>query len=95
MVIAIQPYFKVERVVTADNQETVVHERSLCLYSTRIVSAYREFPIEEVFDISFRDLGQGQAVLYLHTKQGVFPYMIESVAEKFISEVKQLIHKRA
>lgn len=94
MVIAVQPYYKVERIVTADNQETVVHERSLRLYSTRIVSAYHEFPIEEVFDISFRDLGQGQGVLYLHTKQGVFPYMLDSVVEMFISEVKQLLLKR-
>lgn len=91
MIIAIQPYYKVERVVTADTLETITHLRSLCLYPNRIVSAYREFRIEEIYDISFRDIGQGHGVLYLHTKQGVFPYTVESAAELFISEVKKLI----
>ncbi|MNB76943.1 hypothetical protein D3C75_236170 [compost metagenome] len=91
MIIAIQPYYKVERVVTADSLEIITHQRSLRLYSNRIVSAYREFQIEEIYDISFRDTGQGQGVLYLHTKQGVFPYTVESAVEFFISEVKRLI----
>lgn len=91
MIIAIQPYYKVERIITADNIDLIVHQRSLCLYPTRIVSAYREFLIEEIFDVSFRDLGLGHGVLYLHTKQGVFPYTVESAVELFISEVKRLI----
>ncbi len=91
MIIARQAYYKVERVVTADNLETVIHQRSLCLYPTRIVSAYREFLIEEIFDISFRDLGEGHGVLYLHTTQGVFPYTVETAAELFIDEVKRRI----
>lgn len=91
LIIAILPYYKVERTVTADNLEIVIHRRSLCLYSNRIVSAYREFPIDEIFDISFKDLGQGHGVLYLHTKHGVYAYTIETDAELFISEVKKLI----
>ncbi|WP_054939819.1 hypothetical protein [Paenibacillus ihuae] len=91
MIIAIQAYYKVERIVSADNLETIIHRRALCLYPTRIVSAYREFLIDEIFDISFRDLGQGHGVLYLHTKQGVFPYTVETAVELFISEVKRLI----
>ncbi|UQZ32761.1 hypothetical protein C2I18_03830 [Paenibacillus sp. PK3_47] len=91
MIIATQPYYKIERVVSAGDLETIIHQRSLCLYPDRIVSAYREFIIEEIFDISFRDLGQGHGVLYLHTKQGVFPYTVEADAELFIAEVKKLI----
>lgn len=91
MIITTQPYYKMERIITADNLETITHRRLLCLYPNRIVSAYREFLIEEIFDISFRDLGQGHGVLYLHTKQGVFPYTVESDVELFISEVKRLI----
>lgn len=91
MIIATQPYYKIERIVTADNLETIIHRRSLHLYPDRIASAYREFLIEEIYDISFKDLGQGHGVLYLHTKQGVFPYTVESAVELFISEVKRLI----
>lgn len=91
VIIATQPYYKIERSVTAGNLETIIHQRSLCLYPDRIVSAYREFLIKEIYDISFRDLGQGHGVLYLHTKQGVFPYTLEADAELFISEVKRLI----
>lgn len=91
MIIATQPYYKTERIVNADNFGTIIHHRSLDLYPDRMVTAYREFRIEEIFDISFRDLGQGHGVLYLHAKQGVFPYTVESDAELFISEVKRLI----
>ncbi|AIQ46570.1 hypothetical protein R70723_12325 [Paenibacillus sp. FSL R7-0273] len=91
MIIATQPYYKVERIVAADSIETIIHQRSLCLYSDRIETAYREFQLAEIFDISFRDLGQGQGVLYLHTKQGVYAYPVETAAEPFITEVKRLL----
>lgn len=91
MIIATQPYYKVERIVTADSIETVVHQRSLFLYANRIKSAYREFPLAEIFDVSFRDLGQGHGVLYLHTKQGVYAYPVDSAVESFITEVKSLL----
>lgn len=89
--IAVQPYYKVERIMTGEKLEIIKQRRLLCLYPTQIRSAYRRFSIEDVFDISFKDYGQGEGVLYLHTKQGVFPYTVEEVDERFIAEVRRLI----
>lgn len=61
--ISVQPYYKAERIVTPLKQETVIHRRVLHLYTTKIVSAYREFSLNEVYDISFKSIGQGHGVL--------------------------------
>ncbi|WP_151736908.1 hypothetical protein [Paenibacillus tengchongensis] len=91
MTIAVQPYYKVERIMTGEKLEIIKQRRLLCLCPTQIHSAYHRFFIEDVFDVSFKDYGQGHAVLYLHTKQGVYPYTIEAVDEMFVAEVKRLI----
>ncbi|GGF70753.1 hypothetical protein GCM10010912_14960 [Paenibacillus albidus] len=95
--ISVQPYYKVERVVTPLEQQTVTHYRTLQLYESKIVSAYREFPLSEVYDLSFKRIGEnpGHGVLYLHAKQGVFPYMVEKDPANFINEFMNLMKKSA
>ncbi|QNR69429.1 hypothetical protein IAQ67_10645 [Paenibacillus peoriae] len=92
-IVSVQPYYKAERIVTPLKQETVIHRRVLHLYTTKIVSAYREFSLNEVYDISFKSIGQGHGVLYLHTKQGVFPYTVESDPKDFMIEFKKIVEK--
>lgn len=89
--IAAHPYYKVEREVTGTEQRTVVHDRLMYLYGNKIITQYREFPIEEVFDISYRQMGIEGGLLYLHTKQGVFSYTINSDPVDFIKAYKELI----
>lgn len=90
-VIAVQPYYKVERAVNRFSQNTHVHQREIILYATRIVSTYREFPIREVYDMSFKSMGEDQGILYLHTKQGVYPYSVEGDPADFIEAFKGVI----
>jgi hypothetical protein len=88
--IAIQSYFKVHRVMSDGEQTTVEHIRSLYLYEHKVLTQYREFPIDEVFDMSFRNLGADGGFLYLYTKQGVFPYTVKVDPSEFIVAFKGL-----
>ncbi|MNI23172.1 hypothetical protein D3C73_767470 [compost metagenome] len=91
--IAKQPYYKVERRITSLEQTTSVEHRIMYLYEERIVTKYREFAITEVFDLSYRALGPDGGLLYLHTQQGVYSYMVSTQPQSFIEAYKQLVVK--
>ncbi|WP_028608663.1 hypothetical protein [Paenibacillus harenae] len=92
--IAVQSYYKVEREITGLEQKTVVQDRLMHLYEDKLVTRYREFPIGEVFDISYRPLGgSGEGLLYLHTKQGLFSYTVGKHPAPFIEAYKQLVNQ--
>ncbi|PZT54218.1 hypothetical protein [Paenibacillus silvae] len=88
--IAVLPYYRVKREVTGLAQEIEKNARTMTLYSDRIVTKYREFLITEVFDMSFRRMGDEGGFFYLHTSIGVFPYMVEIDPEPFIQTFHQV-----
>ncbi|WP_438350517.1 hypothetical protein ACP8HI_07670 [Paenibacillus sp. FA6] len=88
--IAKQSYYKIHRKVTSTEQTTVVHERSMYLYEHKVMTQYRSFPIEDVFDMSYRKMGGEGGFLYLHTKQGVYPYSIRTDPREFINAFKEI-----
>lgn len=85
--IAKQPYVKIVRKVSALEQKDIEEKRHMYLYEEKIVTRYREFPIENVMDISYRFSG-GKGLLYLHTLKGVYAYIIKSSPESFINAFK-------
>ncbi|OPA78312.1 hypothetical protein BVG16_10495 [Paenibacillus selenitireducens] len=89
--IAVQSYYKVERNVTGLEQTIMKQERWIYLYQEKIVTKYREFPIQEVFDMSYRSMGGNGGILYLHTRQGVFSYMVSEDPRPFMEAYKLLI----
>ncbi|RAV22967.1 hypothetical protein [Paenibacillus contaminans] len=91
MKIAIQPYYKVERVVTGLEQKTVVHDREMVLYPDKVVTKRREFLVADVFDMSYRKLGADGGILYLHTKQGVYAYNVKEEPSPFIEAYRRLM----
>ncbi|MEK3734782.1 MULTISPECIES: hypothetical protein [Paenibacillus] len=89
--IAVQTYYKIRREVTAIEQRTVEQERTMYLYKDRVVTAYREFPIAQVFDLSYRKMGGGtEGFLYLHTQQGVYAYTVKEDPDPFIQAFRNL-----
>jgi len=82
--IAEQPYVKVHREVSSIDQQNVEYERKLYLYEDKIVTKHREFPIKEVFDISYRLIGGSGGLLYLHTSKGVYSYTVKSSPQAFV-----------
>ncbi|WP_047985690.1 hypothetical protein [Ornithinibacillus californiensis] len=92
--LAEQEYFKVERKVDRITQVDVEHRRTLKLYTDKITSKHREFPIKEVMDISYRKIGgEGAGLLYLHTIRGVYSYSVKSSPTHFIETFKQNTEK--
>lgn len=88
--LAVQPYYKVQREVSGTEQVTYEDDRNLYLYRDKIVTHYREFPIGDVFDMSFRPMGESGGLLYLHTKYGVYSYLVKEVPDDFIRAYRDL-----
>lgn len=83
--IAQHPYIKIERKVTSNEQLEIEHDRIIYLYSDKVVTHYREFPIKDVMDFSYRKIADQGGILYLHTLQGVFTYIVKHSPEAFIT----------
>ncbi|MDQ0172954.1 hypothetical protein [Paenibacillus tundrae] len=92
--IAVLPYYKIQRELTGLAQEIVSSDRSMILYADKIVTQYREFKITEVFDMSFRRMGNEGGFFYLHTSTGVYPYMVKIDPKPFIQKFRTMTSKR-
>lgn len=86
-----QPYYKVEREISTDGQFHAVDHRTMYLYPNKIVTKYREFSLIDVFDLSYRRIGREGGLLYLHTRNGIYPYMVEEEPAAFIQTFKNLV----
>jgi hypothetical protein len=83
--IAQHPYIKIERKVTSIEQFEIEHDRIIYLYNNKVVTQNREFPIKDVMDFSYREIANQGGILYLHTLQGVYTYIVKSSPEAFIT----------
>ena len=83
--IAQHPYIKIERKVTSIEQFEIEHDRIIYLYNDKVVTQNREFPIKVVMDFSYREIANQGGILYLHTLQGVYTYIVKSSPEAFIT----------
>jgi hypothetical protein len=93
-VLAKQEYIKVERIVNSLEQVDMEHKRYLSLYKDKVTSYHREFPIKEVLDMSYRQIGgEGAGLLYLHTTRGVYSYTVKSSPMHFIEYFKDHVKK--
>lgn len=87
--IAQHPYIKTERKITSTKKYEVEHDRWIYLYRDKVVTQNREFPIDDVMDLSFREIKAQGGILYLHTNQGVFAYIVKSAPSSFIAAYKK------
>ncbi len=83
--IAQHPYIKIERKVTSMEQLEIEHDRIIYLYTDKVVTQNRKFPIKNVMDFSYREIANQGGILYLHTLQGVYTYIVKSSPEAFIT----------
>lgn len=89
--LAEQPYIKVVRQTNSLEQKNVEMERTLSLYDEKVTSAYREFPIHDVTDVSYRAMGNEGGMLYVHTNKGVYSYIVRSSPMDFVNTFRQEI----
>lgn len=86
-----QAYSKVIREMKSLTQTKTTETRYLCLYENKITSKYREFPIHEMLDLSFKKMQDGEGILFLHTNHGVYSYHVLSSPSAFIETCKSYI----
>jgi len=91
-IIAKQPYIKVIREVSSIGKSEREEERTLYLHEEKIVTAFHEFPLHEVFDLSYRKIGEKGGLLFIHTNHGVYSYTVTSSPEKFIVACKNYMN---
>jgi len=89
--IARQPYFKVIRQLSSIEQKEIKDERNIYLYIDKIVTERREFPLKDVFDLSFRKIGTEGGILFIHTNHGVYSYTVTSSPLSFIHTCKSYL----
>lgn len=89
--IAAQPYVKVDRQIARTGLYYVEDDRTLYLYDDRIVSRHHAFPIEKVWDMSYRPVNGKGGLLYLHTSEGVNVYTVKQSPERFIEMFRETI----
>ncbi|SDC18402.1 hypothetical protein SAMN02799630_00742 [Paenibacillus sp. UNCCL117] len=92
--IAEHPYYKAVRTISSTCQTTERELRVLRLFATRITTRFREFPLGHVYDMSYRRLGGEEGILYLHTRQGVYPFNVSADPGAFIAAFKRLRSER-
>ncbi|MFC4558435.1 hypothetical protein ACFO3D_09450 [Virgibacillus kekensis] len=88
--IAQQPYVKVKREVHSIEQIDIELNRMIYLYDDKVVTQHREFPVTDVLDMSYRQVGGDGGLLYLHTIKGVYTYTVKFSPTKFIEAFKVL-----
>ncbi len=92
--LAVQPYIKVQRKITTIKQIKENDQREIRLYDDRVLTKYHEFLIEDVFDMSYRNIGEYGGLLYLHTVKGVYSYQVTSTPQDFIDTFKKTFKKK-
>lgn len=91
--VAVQPYYKIERMCQTDGQVAVTIQHAMSLHPDYIQTHAQSFSIRDVYDMSYRRLGDNKGILYLHTNQGVFPYNVNSDPNSFIAAFRKQIQR--
>lgn len=89
--IIVQSYIRIERAMIDFEQKCITHHCEIIMFPDRIKTEQHEFGIKEVFDMSYKPLGGEEGLLYLHTKYGVYSYMVRDHPKAFIQKYKELL----
>jgi len=86
-------YYVVTRRIELNRQVIDEVEKSLILYSDKIMAEKAAFHLEAVHDISVKKTNNLYQILYLHTNKGVFSFIIKEDPADFICQVKGKLGK--
>ena len=84
-------YSRTEKYIENFVQKNSRHIFTLSLYSYKIESETHTFQLEHIIDISYKPFSKSGGLLYLHTTQGVFTFIIENDPKVFMNAVKDLL----
>ncbi|WP_170006235.1 hypothetical protein [Bacillus fonticola] len=83
------PYIKTIKHTEWNHQWFEEKEAHLLMQEGHLYTQTNTFPLENVFDMSYRSLSQGLNLFYLHTNQGVFPFQTKANPDAFIDAFHQ------
>lgn len=84
-------YSRTEQYIENFQQKNSRHIYTLSLYSYKIETETHTFQLEHILDISYKPFSGNSGLLYLHTNQGVFTFLIETNPKEFINAAKNLL----
>lgn len=83
-------YVSIQRVVDRLEQTYLKSFHSIHLFQDRITTSQRTFPLEHVFDLSYRPFSGQTGLFYLHTHEGVFTFEVVDNPDRFIKLFKEI-----
>ncbi|PMC39174.1 hypothetical protein CJ195_04350 [Bacillus sp. UMB0899] len=88
--LAHHPYMKVTRVIEDNIQKHREEEHIMKLSTNGIETTCDTFSLDEVLDISYRDISQQLGHLYLHTTKGLYAYVVRVNPHLFILKFRKI-----
>ncbi|WP_079529272.1 hypothetical protein [Halobacillus hunanensis] len=88
--ICSQPVFLTKRVIDHNQQHFIEEEASIELYENAVITPTARFKIEDVHDVSYRNLSGTYGFFYLHTIKGVYPFRVKGSPDVWMEEYKRV-----
>lgn len=89
-IIASQPYIKVSRKVERNQQLHQEEQLMIQLCESEIITESQRFGLNDVTDISYREISRENWFLYFHTTQGLFSYHVKNDPANFVDAYKRI-----
>lgn len=77
-------YLKVDRKIKDNEQIYEENEELIRVYDDRITTASDIFHIQDILDISFKNMSGKKGFLYLHTTRGVYSYFTNAKPDQLL-----------
>lgn len=84
-------YSRTEKYIENFEQKNRRHNYTLSLFYYKIETETHTFELKQIMDISYKPFSGDNGLLYLHTDQGVYTFLIETNPKIFINAVKDLL----
>ncbi|KAB7672511.1 hypothetical protein [Bacillus sp. B1-b2] len=87
-------YYVITRTIDYSGQLSTEIEKTLILQDDKISSAEKTFPLDTIYDISYKQSINTYKILYLHTNHGVYSFVIKDDPEEWIELIKEKLNNK-
>lgn len=83
-------YTDTERFIEAGEMKIVHNKCHLHLFENGLATSESDFPLTNVWDVSYKSFSSDANLLYLHTHKGVITYQVYEDPAEFVKAFKKL-----
>ena len=91
--MSVLSYYVITRKIDFNEQVIEETQKDLTFDQDKITSAEQIFPLHTIHDISYKQSINKYKMLYLHTNQGVFSFVIKDNPTEWIARIKDRLQK--